>query len=200
MNSVNYYPKSASRGFTLIEVLVAIIVVALGALAAGSLHLRALRETSDSAHRSAAVQLARDLVERVKTNRYLPNPLDPSNPTDNLANYIAATNLFATAAGSATNPNCYAAGCTGLQRAVHDAGEWAGLVSARLPGGSAVMCRTNTPNLGTAAAPGCTGNAADPLIIKFWWAERGAVVDNRSSTALVAAAPTAPLFYMMVNP
>lgn len=58
----------AQCGFSLIEVLVALLLVALGVLGAAALQLNALRFTQDSAHRVQASLLATDLLERMRAN------------------------------------------------------------------------------------------------------------------------------------
>lgn len=61
-------PARAQCGFSLIEVLVALLLVALGVLGAAALQLNALRYTQDSAYRVQASLLATDLLERMRAN------------------------------------------------------------------------------------------------------------------------------------
>lgn len=61
-------PARAQCGFSLIEVLVALLLVALGVLGAAALQLNALRFTQDSAYRVQASLLATDLLERMRAN------------------------------------------------------------------------------------------------------------------------------------
>lgn len=56
------------RGVSLIEVLIALLLVALGVLGAAALQLNALRYTQDSAYRAQAALLVTDLLERMRAN------------------------------------------------------------------------------------------------------------------------------------
>ena len=56
-------------GFTLIEVLVALFVMAVGLLGLASLQLQGLRGTHDAALRNQAVALATDTAEQLYANR-----------------------------------------------------------------------------------------------------------------------------------
>lgn len=59
---------AASGGFSLLEVLIAVLILAIGILGAASLQLSALRYHSGSLHATQASLLANDLLERVRAN------------------------------------------------------------------------------------------------------------------------------------
>ena len=60
---------SQQRGMGLVEVLVAILVLAIGVLGFVALQYRAVEATAESVYRVQAVNLARDLAERIRVNR-----------------------------------------------------------------------------------------------------------------------------------
>lgn len=58
-----------SRGFTMIEVLVALVVLSIGLLGVAALQLTSLRSNHSSAMRSQATFLAYDIIDRMRANR-----------------------------------------------------------------------------------------------------------------------------------
>ena len=69
-------------GFGLIEVLVALLILAIGLLGMASLQTASLKQTTGSQARTQAIFLAEDLVERIRANRpnrdqYVLNDPDP---------------------------------------------------------------------------------------------------------------------------
>jgi len=56
------------KGFTLIEVLVSMIVLAIGLLGLAGLQMSSLRNNLSAYHRSQATQLAYDMADRMRTN------------------------------------------------------------------------------------------------------------------------------------
>ncbi len=58
-----------ARGFTLAEVLVALLVLSIGLLGAAGLQLASLRSSQDAYLRSQASILALDMIERMRANR-----------------------------------------------------------------------------------------------------------------------------------
>ena len=61
--------KYRSQGFTLIEVLIAIIVLSIGLLGLAGLQLTSLRNSNSAYTRSQAVILSYDIVDRIRANR-----------------------------------------------------------------------------------------------------------------------------------
>jgi len=60
--------RNQSSGFTLLEVMIAIVVVAFGLLGLAGLQVFALKNNQSAAMRSAATVLASDVVDRMKAN------------------------------------------------------------------------------------------------------------------------------------
>lgn len=83
--------RSRARGMSLIEVLIAMVVVSIGALSATSLQIIAKRTNRDAAQRLEATHVASTLVERMRAN----------NSNTALATYVS---LGQYAAGSVPRP------------------------------------------------------------------------------------------------
>ena len=60
---------SRHRGFTLIEIMVAVVVLAIGLLGLAGLQATSLRFNNSAYHRSQATNLAYDIVDRMRVNR-----------------------------------------------------------------------------------------------------------------------------------
>lgn len=58
-----------SRGFTLVETLIALVVLSIGLLGVAALQLSSLRMNSSAAMRSQATLLAYDIVDRMRANQ-----------------------------------------------------------------------------------------------------------------------------------
>ena len=127
------------RGVSLIESLVAMVVLAFGVLGLLGAQLRTMVNNQNANHMATASRLADSLFERVKTNPNATPALNPNfNPADPLnaaqwgwlANY--AVNWGATAV---VGTNCDASFCTAAQRANWDINRWKQAVTQTLPNG-----------------------------------------------------------------
>ena len=131
------------RGVTLIESLVAIVVMALGILGILGVQMRTLTDTQTSVRRAQAIRLIEDMGERMKAN---PSALA------NLNSYV--TNFAATP----TVPDC-SGGCTAANLATYDVAAWKRTVRENLPLGKASIF----------VAPGETnGNRRQLGVIVAW--------------------------------
>lgn len=100
-------------GVGMIEVLIALLVFALGILGMASMQLNAKRLGYDALQRSLATNMARDIVERMRSN--------PS--VDSLSVFGSAT-LGGGSITSEPSPNCRTSACTRVELARHDLWEW----------------------------------------------------------------------------
>jgi type IV pilus assembly protein PilV len=108
-------------GFSLVEVLVALLLLAIGLLGTATLLLEALASERVALERSRAVTLASDMLERIRANR-------------------EAGGLYDTASGIESperDPTCEqpAGGCRAEIMASHDLRNWLDAIEAQLPSG-----------------------------------------------------------------
>lgn len=61
--------QGAQSGFTMVEVLVALVVLAIGLLGIAALYLNSLQAGRTAVYRTEAVTLAADLADRIRMNR-----------------------------------------------------------------------------------------------------------------------------------
>lgn len=145
-----------ATGFTLIEVLIALVVLSIGLLGLAGLQSTGLRFNQSAAMRSQATQLAYDMADRMRAN-------------------VIATNAgtyIATSSGTySANATCHTTtGCTPAQMAADDLARWDQAVDRYLPTSEWVICRDNSPNDGTGTANAqCDNNANSPFAVKLWW-------------------------------
>ncbi len=121
--------KRKYAGFTLIEVLIAVVVLGLGLLGLAALEATSLANTQSAYNRSQATQLAYDIADRMRTN------------AGQAASYVVtAAQLTAANCPNGSNPcnACTSAAnpCTPVQIAQKDLWEWRNAVRA-LPQGAA---------------------------------------------------------------
>lgn len=80
--------SNRSRGFTLVESLVALLVLSIGLLGIAALYMETLRAGRSALYRTEAVTMAADLADRMRANR------DPANAyTGGGQNDIAVADL-----------------------------------------------------------------------------------------------------------
>jgi type IV pilus assembly protein PilV len=171
-------------GFTLVEVLVALFVVALGIAGAAALQTLAVRTTRDAVHLADGTRLARSLAERMRAN---PSVLArPDNPYVNL-DYDAGS-------GAPTAPAlCYAdTACDADDVARFDVFEVTEAVAAGFPGGRIRVCRDAGGPGATGMLPWtCDGAAGAPVVVKLGWRAHGEAVTGapKLMLPLAGAAP-----------
>lgn len=101
-------------GFTLIEVLVAMLVLLIGLLGIAQMHFSSFQDNRNALYRNQATVIAEDLLDRVRGN-----PIA-------LAGGAYNNMSFAAASAAPSTVNCaVAAGCSAADIAVKDRHEWA---------------------------------------------------------------------------
>lgn len=92
--------KYHQKGVGLMEVLVALFLLAIGILGFSALQIRAISASQEAVDRSAAMNIARDLAERIRINKTaLTAYKDAVNKKDTANDCIAATTI-------GYQPNC----------------------------------------------------------------------------------------------
>lgn len=176
------------HGFTLIEVLVAVLVLAVGIVGAGAAQVAALKTRHGTELMSAGVQLAASLAERMRANP-VPMRLDDSaNP------YLLQYDAAADGAPPAPPALCFAGtSCDSAQLAAFDGFEIRQAVFQRFPGARIAVCRDSTVWHGRALAWQCAGGPGAPLVVKLGWRgarEKAGTPLAPSLAVLVAGAST----------
>lgn len=115
--------NSRQQGFTLLEVMIALVIFSIGLLGLAGLQAGGLRSNTQAQLRTIAVIQAYDMADRIRANRrgvvdgeY--NALDDTNPT----------------AG-----NCITNACDAAQMATYDYYEWVKTTQSVLPSGHGIV-------------------------------------------------------------
>ena len=119
-----------SKGFTIIEVLVAMIILSIGVLGLGVLQLTSLQNTQSGQMKSQASIMAYDIIDSMRTNI----------PSVNSGSYGIT---LATDTPDAVN--CYGgqADCTAAQMAISDVNHWRTTLGVSLPSGNGGIATTD---------------------------------------------------------
>jgi type IV pilus assembly protein PilV len=143
----------------MLEVLVAVFVLALGVLGGAAMQLAAQRARYESGLQSQAAYLAGALAERMRANPAV--------------SYLG----FDYDAAAEPHPGppaqlCHGGACSPDALAAFDWYELKLLVRERLPGGRALVCRDSAIIGGRTLTWACSGGAAAPAVIKLGWRAR----------------------------
>ncbi|TNF33801.1 MAG: type IV pilus modification protein PilV [Gammaproteobacteria bacterium] len=159
------------KGFTLIEVMIAFFILAVGLLGMAALLTTSVRSNQSAYYRTQAAYLASDMADRIRANRQTP---DYASVTGSSQNCIVKNS-------SATIQTL---GCDSSTMAQWDMYDWHQTVAQSLPGGTAlvnkmsIVCLDATPQDGTegtdnstAACDGTAVSAGGLIAVKVWWDE-----------------------------
>lgn len=107
----SFNPHGA-RGVTLIEVLVTMVIVAVGLLGLAGMQVRGLAIQKDAHGRAIATQLASDIADRMRSN------------VGAVGSYAFATAYPTGTYTFASAPDCEGGTCTAIQQAQYDLDQW----------------------------------------------------------------------------
>jgi type IV pilus assembly protein PilV len=113
--------RSVQRGFSLIEMLVALVVFSVGLLAIAGMQTMSKQANFEALQRTAASQIANGLLEDMRVNG------------DAIVTYLGAGEMGGGSRGAEPAPNCLGnAVCTAAQKAAHDLWFWEQVVDGNL--------------------------------------------------------------------
>lgn len=112
--------QSTQRGVTLVESMIALLVISIGLLGIAALQITAMSQNTSALNHSQAVWITYNMSDRIRANK------------DVIASYdgIDTTGTY--------SQDCMASACTPAQMVTADAAEWATLVGT-LPGGRGII-------------------------------------------------------------
>lgn len=154
-------------GYSMVEVLVSILVLAVGVLGAAGMQLAATRTTQQSSYQTMALQLAADIADAVRAytqDEQLAAALSQSFDLD----YTSTPGAPPQSAAS-----CYFNACGTDAFADAQIQEWKARLATSFPKARLRICRDANPwnEAGEAFKWDCGGDAASgaPLVIKLGW-------------------------------
>jgi type IV pilus assembly protein PilV len=170
------------HGFSLVEVMVALVVCAIGLLGLAKMESLAVSSTSVASSRSLAAIQASSLAAAMHANRgYWAAGLAPASTT---VTVIGGTTTISDP-GLSSAANCLvpgAASCTAGLMAAYDVQQWAAALQTLLPGSLAtITCTTVTSTPVT-----CT--------VQIQWVENGVAANAQQTTINALQAPTYVLY------
>lgn len=127
------YLNNQQYGFTMLEVLVSIVVLAFGLLGLAGLQADGLRNNTSAYMRSQATLMAYDMLDRMRANSIGVKSGDYDNLLDT----------------TPSDPGCIENGCSIAQIAQHDAYEWSQHLAKFLPSGQGRVTGTGSGSVFT---------------------------------------------------
>jgi type IV pilus assembly protein PilV len=173
--------KARMRAFTLLEVMIALIVVSVGMLGVAKMHALAFASTGTASMRSLAAIEAASLASMMRANRgYWANGSAPPAITINGTTLSDAT-LAATAATASYCIKGATTPCSPATLAAYDLHRWAAALNAILPSPSAnISCPVIAPPIS------CT--------IQINWVEKTVAINAQAANGPAMQAPTYTLY------
>jgi len=147
MNRFRVLRRPGQAGFTMVEVMVALVVLAIGLLGIAALLLKSLQSGRTATYRTQAVNLAADLADRVRMNRTA----------------VAAYGTLFADTEVAVSACDTTGGCTDADLAATDLSRWKATVAQLLPNGEGQVVVT---------LPVAAGEPAN-YVVTVRWSEAG---------------------------
>jgi type IV pilus assembly protein PilV len=166
------------KGFTLIEVLIAVLVLGIGLLSLAAMQAASMRNNHQAYLRTQATLLAHEISDRMRANR---------------AGLVAGA--YDLNSAERITDCSSSEGCSPPQMAKHDLWEWQQSVATVFPGcGSqlcSIVCIDRTAGDGSPDDPQCLNDfaaAEEPIYaVKIWWND--VAEENKSQRFVTAMQP-----------
>jgi len=143
---------AGQRGITMVETLVALVVLSIGMLGIAALYVETMRANRTAMIRGHAINLVQDMADRIRANARAQIAYD-------IGQY----------GGNPVTHNCVAGGvCTDLDLAEDDLAWWKQSAQATLPGSV----------VNTQFFPGAAATVPDRFLVSITWTEPGSDPNN----------------------
>lgn len=160
--------RSGQAGFSILEVLIALVILSFGLLGAVGMQVTALQASKEARNQATATSFARELAERMRGNHSVAiKTTAAENP------YLLDVTLAPNATIATPAVNCFTGSCAvAKDAATWDAAEWQGRVRDALPSPRVKVCFDQTP-FDAAGKPrwDCT-DTGDIAVLKMSWTRK----------------------------
>jgi len=209
----SHWPRPA-RGFTLLEVLVAILILSFGVLGAAGMQIAALQSNKEARYQANAARLGRELTDLIRANSVI--AATTTVPTATAGNPFLLDYVTSAIPSTVYSPTCMTPSTTTACGAPPspDAAQWAvqswinqlADPTNGLPSPKVRVCFDNTPFDSSGKMQWlCTGRTSTspptPMYIKLAWARTAINATSAASTApLMESGASAPMLVMPILP
>jgi type IV pilus assembly protein PilV len=169
-----------AAGFSLIEVLVALVVFSVGALAIAGLQVRALKAQQLVESRGAAASLLSDFADRLRAN---PEAALSTNYVYNGTSYAAQRTTMNGASRPSVTKDCGSNTCTAAELATSDLVEWRLALDRLLPAGAGLV----------------QGDSVQGYLVSVAWLDKDWLTATGSLQQTPACTATAPATVAAAN-
>ena len=184
------------QGFTLIEVLVAVLILSFGMLGLIGMQAFAMQSNREARIHSQATSYARELAEMMRGNNQV---AIKTTTADNPYLFAASSNLAIT-----SPPDCLKSvagtGCTSsTDTAQAQMADWLDRVATALPGAMVAVCFDTEPYNSNGIPQWICTNTGETLLIKMNWTTRSTDSSASDDDALIKAANSSPQIVIPVT-
>lgn len=184
------------QGFTLIEVLVALLILSFGMLGLIGMQAFALQFNREARIYSQATNYARELAEMMRGN----NQVATNTTTANNPYLFAASSTLSITSPPDCLKSVSGTGCTNsTDSAKAQMSDWLSRVSTALPGARVAICFDKTPYDANGLPKWNCTNDGDTLLIKMGWSSRSTNSTDTDDNAIIKAANAAPQIVIPVT-
>ena len=187
--------RRVEGGFTLVEILVAIVILAFGMLGTVGMQAFALQANRDARLQAQAVVYARELAEMMRGNKEI------AVKTTAAANPYLVTSMTMSSPSYCMAVSNASTGCTStLDVAAAEMTDWLARVAADLPDARVTVCFDGTPYDSNGLPQwSCNATGADEIVfIKIGWTRTVTDKSQTGSAALERASDSASRPYVVV--
>lgn len=168
-------PPKCHRGVTLIEVLVAMVVMSIGMLGIAGLQVATAKFQQGSRIRGMLAPMLSDITNRVRSNSLQAGD-DAATGAESTSSYALSGTWDAQQSTSLTvSKNCEGEGvnCTNAERSTYDMIAWRQKVRAGIPQGAALL----------------TGSRKSGFQVTFMWMDKSLTDKGNASNSVLIKAP-----------
>lgn len=195
-----HWQNKAQNGFSLLEVLIAVVILSFGLLGVVGLQAASLKANREAQFQSTGVRLARELGELIRGNKAVGiQALNADNP------YLASMTSTSTLPTATTNcialsGDCYSGADPAANQkliAEWQMRDWLFRLRSSLPGARAVVCFDNAPYDANGIprwACDTTAGSGGVMVIKIGWTKSAIKSDATGADSLDKASIPSVVF------